>query len=88
MYFSEFLFMKNIYLDSVKDYIKFMGNILYENKYVKFNYIDDVFIREKMFLIVFNNNVVIFYSMKMDVLKIGVCLIVNDKLVKWGEEKV
>ncbi len=47
MYFSESLFMKNIYLDSAKDYIKFMGNILCKNKYVKPNYIDDVLIREK-----------------------------------------
>ncbi|HBF5516001.1 TPA: PTS sugar transporter subunit IIA [Clostridioides difficile] len=88
MYFSESLFMKNIYLDSAKDYIKFMGNILYENKYVKPNYIDDVLIREKMSSTAFNNNVAIPHSMKMDTLKTGVCLIVNDKPVKWGEEKV
>ncbi|OJT75069.1 hypothetical protein BM529_10905, partial [Clostridioides difficile] len=36
----------------------------------------------------FNNNVAIPHSMKMDALKTGVCLIVNDKPVKWGEEKV
>ncbi|HBG5345548.1 TPA: PTS sugar transporter subunit IIA [Clostridioides difficile] len=88
MYFSESLFMKNIYLDSAKDYIKFMGNILYENKYVKLNYIDDVLIREKISSTAFNNNVAIPHSMKMDALKTGVCLIVNDKPVKWGEEKV
>ncbi|MCG6522422.1 PTS sugar transporter subunit IIA, partial [Vibrio parahaemolyticus] len=64
MYFSESLFMKNIYLDSAKDYIKFMGNILYENKYVKPNYIDDVLIREKMSSTAFNNNVAIPHSMK------------------------
>lgn len=88
MYFSESLFMKNIYLDSAKDYIKFMGNILYENKYVKPNYIDDVLIRENMSSTAFNNNVAIPHSMKMDALKTGVCLIVNDKPVKWGKEKV
>ncbi|WOW18731.1 PTS sugar transporter subunit IIA [Clostridioides difficile] len=88
MYFSESLFIKNIYLDSAKDYIRFMGNILYENKYVKPNYIDDVLIREKMSSTSFNNNVAIPHSMKMDALKTGVCLIVNDKPVKWGEEKV
>ncbi|HBF2175709.1 PTS sugar transporter subunit IIA [Clostridioides difficile] len=88
MYFSESLFMKNIYLDSAKDYIKFMGNILYKNKYVKPNYIDDVLIREKMSSTAFNNNVAIPHSMKMNALKTGVCLIVNDKPVKWGEEKV
>ncbi|HBE9208353.1 TPA: PTS sugar transporter subunit IIA [Clostridioides difficile] len=88
MYFSESLFMKNIYLDSAKDYIKFMGNILYKNKYVKPNYIDDVLIREKMSSTAFNNNVAIPHTMKMDALKTGVCLIVNDKPVKWGEEKV
>ncbi|MFY0888410.1 BglG family transcription antiterminator [Clostridioides difficile] len=88
MYFSESLFMKNIYLDSAKDYIKFMGNILYKNKYVKPNYIDDVLIREKMSSTAFNNNVAIPHSMKMDALKTGVCLIVNDKPVKWSEEKV
>ncbi|EQE32535.1 TPA: PTS sugar transporter subunit IIA [Clostridioides difficile] len=88
MYFSESLFMKNIYLDSAKDYIRFMGNILYKNKYVKPNYIDDVLIREKMSSTAFNNNVAIPHSMKMDALKTGVCLIVNDKPVKWGEEKV
>lgn len=88
MYFSESLFIKNIYLDSAKDYIKFMGNILYENKYVKPNYIDDVLIRENMSSTAFNNNVAIPHSMKMDALKTGVCLIVNDKPVKWGKEKV
>lgn len=88
MYFSESLFMKNIYLDSAKDYIKFMGNILYKNKYVKATYVDDVLIRENMSSTAFNNNVAIPHSMKMDALKTGVCLIVNDKPVKWGEEKV
>ncbi|HGM3508393.1 TPA: transcription antiterminator [Clostridioides difficile] len=88
MYFSESLFIKNIYLDSAKDYIKFMGNILYENKYVKPNYIDDVLIRENMSSTAFNNNIAIPHSMKMDALKTGVCLIVNDKPVKWGKEKV
>lgn len=80
--------MKNIYLDSAKDYIKFMGNILYENKYVKTTYVDDVLIRENMSSTAFNNNVAIPHSMKMDALKTGVCLIVNDKPVKWGREKV
>ncbi|WP_334295935.1 PTS sugar transporter subunit IIA, partial [Clostridioides difficile] len=42
----------------------FMGNILYENKYVKPNYIDDVLIREKMSSTAFNNNVAIPHSMK------------------------
>lgn len=88
MYFSESLFMKNIYLDNAKDYIKFMGNILHENKYVKTTYVDDVLIRENMSSTAFNNNVAIPHSMKMDALKTGVCLIVNDKPVKWGEEKV
>ncbi|EQF23274.1 PRD domain protein [Clostridioides difficile CD160] len=88
MYFSESLFMKNIYLDSAKDYIKFMGNILHKNKYVKTTYVDDVLIRENMSSTAFNNNVAIPHSMKMDALKTGVCLIVNDKPVKWGEEKV
>lgn len=88
MYFSESLFMKNIYLDSAKDYIRFMGNVLYENKYVEPNYIDDVLIRENMSSTAFNNNVAIPHSMKMNALKTGVCLIVNDKPVKWGEEKV
>ncbi|MCC0721617.1 PTS sugar transporter subunit IIA [Clostridioides sp. ZZV14-6044] len=88
MYFSESLFMKNIYLDSAKDYIRFMGNVLYENKYVEPNYIDDVLIRENMSSTAFNNNVAILHSMKMNALKTGVCLIVNDKPVKWGEEKV
>ncbi|MCC0655990.1 transcription antiterminator [Clostridioides sp. ES-S-0123-01] len=88
MYFSESLFMKNIYLDSAKDYIRFMGNVLYENKYVETNYIDDVLIRENMSSTAFNNNVAIPHSMKMNALKTGVCLIVNDKPVKWGEEKV
>lgn len=88
MYFSESLFMKNIYLDRAKDYIRFMGNVLYENKYVEPNYIDDVLIRENMSSTAFNNNVAILHSMKMNALKTGVCLIVNDKPVKWGEEKV
>lgn len=88
MYFSESLFMKNIYLDSAKDYMKFMGNILHKNKYVKTTYVDDVLIRENMSSTAFNNNVAIPHSMKMDALKTGVCLIVNDKPVKWGEEKV
>ena len=88
MYFSESLFMKNIYLDSAEEYIRFMGDVLYKNKYVESDYVDDVLIRENMSSTAFNNNVAIPHSMKINALKTGVCLIINDKPVKWGEEKV
>lgn len=36
----------------------------------------------------FNNNVAVPHSMKMDANKTGICIIINDKPVKWGEEQV
>lgn len=57
MFFDEELFLRNIYLDSAEDYIKFMSQKLYEKHYVKEDYCDSVLEREKMSSTAFNNNV-------------------------------
>lgn len=88
MFFNEELFMKNIYLDSHEEYIKYMSQRLYEKKYVNADYSDSVLEREKMSSTAFNNYVAVPHSMKMDALKTGICIIINDKPVKWGEETV
>lgn len=88
MFFNEELFMKNIYLESHEEYIKYMSQRLYEKKYVNADYSDAVLEREKMSSTAFNNYVAVPHSMKMDALKTGICIIINDKPVKWGEETV
>ncbi|WP_068781262.1 BglG family transcription antiterminator [Paenibacillus sp. GM2] len=88
MFFDEELFLRNIYLDSAEDYIKFMSQKLYEKHYVKEDYYDSVLEREKMSSTAFNNNVAVPHSLKMDAYRTGTCIIINEKPVKWGEEKV
>ncbi|NWL88075.1 transcriptional antiterminator [Paenibacillus sp. 79R4] len=88
MFFDEELFLRNIYLDSAEDYIKFMSQKLYEKHYVKEDYCDSVLEREKMSSTAFNNNVAVPHSLKMDAYRTGTCIIINEKPVKWGEEKV
>ncbi len=88
MFFNEELFMKNIYLDNAEEYIKYMSEKLYEKKYVKKDYCGSVLEREKMSSTAFNNNVAVPHSMKMDANRTGICIIINDKPVKWGEEQV
>ncbi|WP_433945036.1 BglG family transcription antiterminator [Paenibacillus sp. SN-8-1] len=88
MFFDEGLFLKNIYLDNAEEYIKFMSQKLYEKQYVKEDYCDSVLEREKMSSTAFNNNVAVPHSMKMDANRTGICIIINDRPVRWGEEKV
>jgi lichenan operon transcriptional antiterminator len=88
MFFNEELFMKNIYLNNAGEYIKYMSQKLYEKEYVKKDYCETVLEREKMSSTAFNNNVAVPHSMKMDAKRTGICIIINEKPVKWGEEKV
>ncbi|MDN3020072.1 PTS sugar transporter subunit IIA [Paenibacillus sp. BSR1-1] len=88
MFFNEELFMKNIYLNNAEEYIKYMSQKLYEKQYVKKDYCESVLEREKMSSTAFNNNIAVPHSMKMDAKRTGICIIINDKPVKWGEEKV
>lgn len=88
MFFNEDLFLKNIYLDSDEDYIRFMSQKLYEKHYVNEDYCESVLEREKMSSTAFNNNVAVPHAMTMDANRTGTCIIINEKPVKWGEEKV
>jgi lichenan operon transcriptional antiterminator len=87
-YFNENLFMKNIYLDSDIDYIRFMSDRMQKMGFVDENYCQAVIEREKMSSTAFNNNVAIPHSVKMNALRTGICIISNDKAVQWGEEKI
>ncbi|MGV3466573.1 MAG: BglG family transcription antiterminator [Heyndrickxia sp.] len=88
MFFNEELFMKNIYLNNAEEYIEYMSLKLYEKQYVNKDYCQSVLEREKMSSTAFNNNVAVPHSMKMDARRTGICIILNEKPVKWGEEKV
>jgi lichenan operon transcriptional antiterminator len=88
MFFDEELFLKNVYLNSAEDYIKYMSQKLFEKQYVQQDYCDAVLEREKMSSTAFNNNVAVPHSMNMDAIRTGICIIINEKPIKWGEEKV
>lgn len=88
LYFDEELFMKNYYLDSDEAYIEFMSNLLYEKGYVSKDYGKSVLERERMSSTAFNNNVAVPHSMHMDAGKTGICMIILDRPVNWGKEKV
>ncbi|WP_263706156.1 BglG family transcription antiterminator [Shouchella tritolerans] len=88
LYFDEELFMKNVYLDSDEAYIEFMSNLLHKKGYVSKEYGTSVLERERMSSTAFNNNVAVPHSMHMDAAKTGICLIILDRPVTWGKEKV
>jgi len=88
LYFDEELFRKNIYLDSDEKYIKYMSKMLYEKEYVSEDYGHFVLERERMSSTAFNNNVAVPHSMHMDSKKTGICIIILDRPVTWGKEKV
>ncbi|MBA9029162.1 BglG family transcription antiterminator [Peribacillus huizhouensis] len=88
LYFNKDLFMKNVYLDNDEQYIEYMSNLLYEKGYVSKEYGQSILEREKMSSTAFNNNVAVPHSMGMDAIKTGICMIILDRPVKWGKEKV
>ncbi|WP_137742909.1 BglG family transcription antiterminator [Robertmurraya siralis] len=88
LYFDEDLFMKNVYLESDEAYISFMSKLLYEKGYVTKDYGQSVLERERMSSTAFNNNVAVPHSMHMDAIKTGICMIILDRPVNWGKEKV
>jgi lichenan operon transcriptional antiterminator len=88
LYFDEELFMKNVYLSSDEAYIAFMSKLLYEKGYVSQDYGKSVLERERMSSTAFNNNVAVPHSMHMNAAKTGICIIILDRPVNWGREKV
>ncbi|OMF45811.1 BglG family transcription antiterminator [Paenibacillus peoriae] len=88
LYFDKDLFMKNVYLDSDESYIAFMSKMFYEKGYVPKDFGDSVLEREQMSSTAFNNNVAVPHSMHMDSAKTGICIIILDRPVNWGKEKV
>jgi lichenan operon transcriptional antiterminator len=88
LYFDEELFMKNVYLSSDEAYIAFMSKLLYEKGYVSQDYGKSVLERERMSSTAFNNNVAVPHSMHMNAAKTGICIIILDRPVNWGKEKV
>lgn len=88
LYFDKELFMKNVYLDSDEAYIEFMSNLLHKKGYVSKEYGKSVLERERMSSTAFNNNVAVPHSMHMDATKTGICMIILDRPVTWGKEKV
>ncbi len=80
--------MKNVYLESDEAYIAFMSKLLYEKGYMSKDYGKSVLERERMSSTAFNNNVAVPHSMHMDAAKTGICIIILNRPVNWGKEKV
>ncbi|SHE63882.1 transcriptional antiterminator, BglG family [Seinonella peptonophila] len=87
-FFCEELFMKNVYLNSHEEYIAFMSECMMTYGYVHDDYAQAVLERETLSSTAFNNHVAVPHSIKMDARKTGICIILNDQPVKWGDEKV
>lgn len=81
------LFRKNIYFPNENDAIEFMVSTLIKEGYVNHSFMDEIKDRERMSSTAFNN-LAIPHSMKMNAIKTGMFVIINEKPTQWGNNQV
>jgi len=80
-------FRRNIYFPSGNDAIEYMVNAFIKEGYVLDSFMDEIKERERMSSTAFNN-LAIPHSMKMNAIKTGMFIIINEKPTQWGNNQV
>jgi len=86
--FDPHLFQQNVYLNDEFEMIRFLGEKMVELGYIDTSGINDIIEREKLSSTSFNNNVAVPHSMHMNALKSSISIVLNEKPVKWGNNKI
>jgi len=84
---DEKLFFRNQPLANQDQAIHFMSEAMRAQGYVNADFVQQVFQREHSYSTTFGN-IAVPHSMKMDAMKTGLCVVINEKAFSWGGNKV
>lgn len=85
---DERLYMRNIYLNSVDEYIRYIGNKCLEEDFIEAAFIDDVILREKLSSTAFTEYLAIPHTVGQYAKKTFISVLHNDEPINWGNRKV
>ena len=84
----ENLFIRNVYLNSVQEYIEYLGNLCLEKNLIKPNFIKDVLLRESVSSTSFTDCLAIPHAINQYAEKSFICVLHNDMPIPWGKHQV
>lgn len=82
------LYFRNVILDTVTDYITFMGQQCLAHGYVNEAFIQDVLLRESVSCTAFTDVLAVPHSISQYADKSFICIIHNDLPINWNRKKV
>lgn len=84
----EELFVRNVYLDSVDEYLDYLGELCLSDGYVTRDFIDDVKLRERTSSTAFVEGLAIPHSINQFAERSFVCVLHNDEPIPWGRNDI
>lgn len=86
--FDEDLFLRNIYRNSVEEYIQMMGDLCLHKKIIDEAFIKDVLDRESFSSTAFTDYIAIPHSISYYANKSFICVLHNDKSTPWKKKNI
>lgn len=82
------LFVRNISLNSVQEYIEYMGNLCIHQKFIQPDFIKDVLLRESVSSTAFTDCLAIPHAINQYAEHSFICVLHNDMPIPWGRHQV
>lgn len=82
------LFVRNIQLQSINEYIEYLGNICLKQELIKPNFIKDVLLRESVSSTAFTDCLAIPHAINQYAEQSFICVLHNDTPIPWGRNHV
>ena len=82
------LYFRNVTLNSVSEYIRFMGNHCILHRYVNEEFVQDVLLRESFSCTAFTDVLAVPHSISQYADKSFICVIHNDVPINWNRKEV
>ena len=86
--FRKDLFIRNVYKDSVEEYINELGNICLQKGLIEDDFINDVLTRESLSSTAFTDYIAIPHSISQYAKKSFICVLHNDSPIIWNNKNV
>lgn len=82
------LFVRNVNLNSVQEYIEYMGNLCIQQKFIQPNFVKDVLLRESVSSTAFTDCLAIPHAINQYAEHSFICVLHNDMPIPWGRHQV
>lgn len=82
------LFVRNVYLNNVQEYIEYLGQLCIDQKFIQPNFIKDVLLRESVSSTAFTDCLAIPHAINQYAEHSFICVLHNDTPIPWGRHQV